>query len=248
MTLIRKLLVLVLICFHLNQAFAKDLVIGTQIYEPPFESLAGENQSFFGFDIELMMAICKRIQVNCVFKNYNFNNLFTGLKEGKIDLAISAITITDSRRKEFYFSLPYLPSNASFLSLNKSPLKEVNDVSGKTIGLVHGTAFRQIANSMFNGNVQFKEYANNSDMMADLAKGGVDVVLIDAPFGQYWIANTENLFKQVGKPIPIGYGYGIVTLPKNGDLIFKINQALEAMENDGSYLTIYSKYFGDNPG
>ena len=43
----------------------------------------------------------------------------------------------------------------------------------------------------------------------------------------------------------MGEGYAIMAHKNNSDLIKKINQALLDMEQDGTYLRIYNRYFGE---
>ncbi|KTC99262.1 hypothetical protein [Legionella feeleii] len=52
-------------------------------------------------------------------------------------------------------------------------------------------------------------------------------------------------FKALGEPAIIGSGYGIMALSTNSALIGTINQQLQGIEKDNTYLNLYGTYFSD---
>ena len=239
-----RLLVLILTLFFNQLLFAQKLIIGTLAFYPPFVTLA-DKQHFYGFDIDIMQEICKRLQTECTFKAIQFSELFPSLAAKKIDLAVAGITITPERSASYLFSLPYLTSGAQFMTKASSALNNLEDIKGKKVGVVLGTIFSATVHDLFKESVTTIEYKNQQEQMQALDNEQIDAVLFDAASAGYWTANNNNLFKLVGPNIPSGYGYGIMTTNDNGALISKINLILENMEKDGSYLKIYSNYFGN---
>ncbi len=67
--------------------------------------------------------------------------------------------------------------------------------------------------------------------------------MINAHLAKYILNNSSSNYKIVGKKIPLGQGYSIIALPQNKALIIAINKCLLNMETNGTYLTIYNKYF-----
>ncbi|MFT4059919.1 MAG: transporter substrate-binding domain-containing protein, partial [Legionella sp.] len=61
---------------------------------------------------------------------------------------------------------------------------------------------------------------------------------------EYWAASESAIdqFKLIGGKMSLGEGYGIITRPENIDLIYRINNALLKLENNGVYMQIYKKY------
>ncbi len=41
---------------------AKTLLIGTTAQNPPFSSIADQKENFYGFDIDIMGEVCRRIK------------------------------------------------------------------------------------------------------------------------------------------------------------------------------------------
>ena len=232
-----------LVSFLMNAySYAAQLTIGTLASDAPFETAADNHGHFFGFDIDIMNEICNRLQEKCRYKSYTFENLLSATQSGSIDLAIAGISITLEREQYYLFSLPYLISKAELLTTASSPIKNFNDVNGKRVGIEAGTVFKRLALKSFPG-IKITSYSTQNDLFQAVSDGSIDVAILDAASAQNWIINNSSLFKSVGSDITIGSGYGIMTNLNNAALIDRINKALISMENDGSYLAIYKRYF-----
>lgn len=94
-----------LFCFSLNNTVYATIKVGTVFFYPPFVMSTGD-----GFDIDLMHVICHRLQETCQFFPMNYNQLFTSIDTGKIDIAIAGIAISPERQAKYVFSLPYVLS------------------------------------------------------------------------------------------------------------------------------------------
>lgn len=239
--------VLLLLSIMLSIAHGQQtLNIGSTTFNPPFNSLADVKNHFYGFDVDIMGEICRRIKQRCQFKPAIFNNLFTQISSKKIDLAIASIIITASRKQKFLFSLPYLESNAQFLTQKTSAINQPKDILNQRVGVRRGTVFKELALSLYRNKITVKEFPEINDIIDALNMNQVDVVLMPAESARYWFSNNSMIYKLVGAQIPIGDGYGIMANQNEGELITAINQALISMEADGTYLKIFRQYFNDS--
>lgn len=239
-----KLLFLLLNLLFVPSLFAQKITIGTMIYDPPFEIAAGDQKHFYGFDIDLIQEICNRIKVDCHFKAFSFSQLFTETLAGNIDLAIAGISITPERSQQFLFSLPYLTSSGQFIAKITNPTSSINALYGQKIGTEKGTVFKSLIEASFNKKVTVNEYNTQQELLQALTNNNVSFVMLDTATAQYWVANSDNKFKSIGKSIDIGTGYGIMSSVDQQQLIAAINKALLNMQNDGTYLKFYKRYFG----
>lgn len=237
--------IFLILLFVMPLSDARPLLIGTTSQNPPFNSLADNRDHFYGFDIDIMSEICRRIHQTCTYTPMVFNKLFSALKAEKIDLAVAAIIITPTREEEFLFSLPYLSSNAQFMALNKSAISSVKELVNKRIGTRIGTPFKELAEDMYGDKIHINDVPDVPNLLDGLNNGTLDVVLMDAEAAQNWYANNSKIYKLIGSPIPVGNGYGIMANLYQHKLLSEINQALLGMESDGTYLKIYSQYFSD---
>lgn len=229
------------VCFLYSlQLFAQTILIGTADSGPPF-AIAAKDNIFYGFEIDLMKEICQRAQLECRFSTFTFSDLFDEVQEGHINLAIGTITITPDRQRKFLFSLPYLIGGGQYATQVSSPVKTINDIKGKVVGIEKGTIFKAWVESQFGDTTQVKEFNTLADVLQALKDNKVDVVLHDSSMIEYWIANSSDQIRTVGAPI--GSGYAIMTTKDNEALISTINKYLLELENDGTYLKLYQRYF-----
>ncbi len=80
---------------------------------PPFEYKEG--QDFRGFDIEIAQIIAEKLGLELQIQDMEFDSLIPSLTSKKIDMAISAITITEERKQQVDFSESYYQANQTIL-------------------------------------------------------------------------------------------------------------------------------------
>lgn len=237
-----KTLVFVILFITNISAYSATINIGVLNFAPPFSSLAGKNH-YYGFTIDLMDKICKRIHSQCVYKSISPDRQFGELEQGTVDIAFLPIPISSTIPEQFMYSLPYLASNGQFLSLANSNIKTIGDIKNAKIGVVQDTLYPILADSNFAQTNTIKGYKAVTEMINGLQNHDVDVVYVNASVAKYILNNAMFDFQYVGNKIAMGQGYGILALKKNAALIGKINNALLDMEADGTYLKIYDQYF-----
>ncbi|HHT9952464.1 TPA: transporter substrate-binding domain-containing protein [Legionella pneumophila] len=237
-----KLLQLLLFIIISSNSYSLHLTIGTSKFNPPFEVWSGNQNPIYGFDIRLMQEICRKLHATCAFESYVFDDLFPTLKKRKVDLVIASMIITDQRKKDFLFSLPYLESNSQYITNLESEISTMQELYGKKIGVRKGTPYAEQVLSE-NRNNQIIFYGLIQDMLDGLSKNQVDACLMDYEAARYWMASEPDEYKLIGNKISIGEGYAIMANPDQIVLIKKINKILLEMEADGAYLSIYREYF-----
>ncbi len=87
-------------------ANAADLTVGANIGNVPWEFQDADGKTV-GFEVDLVAEVAKRLGKSVEFVNIPFNGLFPAVQSGRIDMAVSSITITDKRLESVTFSQPY---------------------------------------------------------------------------------------------------------------------------------------------
>jgi ABC-type amino acid transport substrate-binding protein len=219
-----------------------QLLVGSDIPYPPFEF--GNAPDYTGFDVELMDAIGKRLGVEVVWRDAPFNPIFNNLRNGTFDAVISAATITPKREQIVAFSDPYYDSNQSILvRADESGITSEADLDGKSIGVQQGTTGEEKAKAI--SGAQVRSYPAAQGAFNALLTGQVDAVVNDLPVSADF-AKQNNGVKVVGE-IKTGEQYGIAVSKDNPGLLAAINKQLAALRSDGTYETLYKKYFGQSP-
>lgn len=223
---------------------AQTLRIGVIKFYPPFEIEVNNSGQFTGFDSNFISAICQNLKVNCTFTSLMFNDLFNSLNDNKIDLAISAISITKERERNYLFSLPYLASFIQFITLKDNSINSIEDLKHKNIGMFTSSITEEFLQMAKKNDIHIKQYIIFNDLLSDLASTKVDAIVLDYYVARYWVATPQSRLKLIGKKIRLGNGYGIMASKKNVALIQAINQIILKMESNGEYLKLYNVYFG----
>lgn len=218
------------------------LIIGTLLFNPPFETSDPKRNVYSGFEMDIMAAVCQRIKVQCKYVALpTLKTVFKALNEGQINVAVASLIVLKGDG-EHVFSTPYLPSGIQFFVKKESNINSIADIMQSKIGTINDPLIKILVTVNYAKNYPVVIYDTAQAGIDDLAAGKIDVFVTQAASAKYWLSMIAGTFKLVGKPIPIGLGNGIMALTGTEPLINQINQALFSMENDGTYARIYNRY------
>ncbi len=233
-------------CGKQDAAGAKVLKVGSEASFAPFEFQEEGTKEYTGFDMDLVRALGKQMGYEVQIQNVGFDGLIPALEAGNIDVAISAMTITEERSKKINFSKPYYKSGLTVVVKNdNNTIKSFADLEGKKIAVQIGTTGADEAKKV--KNAQIREFNSAPEAFLELKAGGVDAVVNDKPVNDYYIAKAGGKdAKEVGTPLT-AEEYGIATAKKNTEMTAKLDKALEEIKKNGEYEKIYVKWFGKKP-
>ncbi|MDE7295077.1 MAG: transporter substrate-binding domain-containing protein [Oscillospiraceae bacterium] len=86
----------------------EKLVMATNAEFPPYELMVGEDVG--GFDVDMMRAVCAKLNMELEIKNMEFDTIITAVESGTVDVGVAGMTITDDRKERVDFSDPYTTS------------------------------------------------------------------------------------------------------------------------------------------
>jgi polar amino acid transport system substrate-binding protein len=228
----------------INLVSPGKLLAGSDTSFPPMESMNGTTAE--GFDVDLMDAIAKKLGLQMVFKTEVFDTLIPTLKAGgKFDIIASSMTITDARKKEIDFSSPYIDSNQSIAVRKDSTIKSETDLSGKKVGVQSGTTGEAWAKENLAG-ASMVPFKTATEAFSSLQAGNVEAVVNDLPVSAFIVKDPARGLKIIME-IPTGEQYGFGISKDNPALLAAVNKALDELMKDGTYNTIYQKWFGTSP-
>ncbi|TMK55686.1 MAG: basic amino acid ABC transporter substrate-binding protein [Actinobacteria bacterium] len=220
----------------------EPLTVGSDIPYPPFEQ--GKAPNYEGFDIELMEAIGEKIGRTPEFQDTSFETIFRDVQQGKFEAVISAATITEEREKAVDFSNPYYLSEQAVLVKEGSDIKSLEDLQGKTVAAQQGTTGLELAKEEL-GDSEIRPYPEGPDAVNALKSGTVEGVIIDAPVAQNAVEKSGGV--EIAEKVPTEETYGIAVGQGETELLEEINKGLEEVLDDGTYKTIYEKWFKLEP-
>ena len=178
-----------------------------------------------------------------MFKTEIFDTLIPTLKAGgKFDIIASSMTITDERKKEIDFSTPYIDSNQSIAVMTSAGIKTQADLKGKKIGVQSGTTGQAWATENLKDSTMVP-FDSATKAFSALQAGNVAAVVNDLPVSAYIVKNDPSKAMSLIEEIPTGEQYGFGVAKTNPALLAAVNKALADLKADGTYKTIYDKWF-----
>lgn len=218
------------------------LTVGSDIPYKPFEF--GRAPDYEGFDVEVVNEVGKRIGLKPKFEKTPFDTIFRNLAQRKFDMVASSVTITDERKRTVDFSVPYFPADQSLMVKKGSSIKTVADLAGKVIGAQLGTTGADYAKTKTKAKT-VRTYDLVDDAFQALEAGQIEAVINDFPVSKFAEQEKPNL--QVVQTIPTGEQYGLAFAKGSDALRQAVDDALNAMKQDGTYTRIYKKWFKQDP-
>ena len=214
------------------------LTMSTNAAFPPYE-MTTDSGDFEGIDIEVAGAIADKLGLELQVDDMDFDAALLAAQNGKSDMVMAGVTVTDERLKVMDFSDTYAEGIQSIIVPEDSDIASVDDLSGKTIGTQRGTTGNIYCTDDF-GEDNVIAYDNGLTAVQALNNGQVDAVVIDNAPAKSFVEANPGL-----KILDTAYAqedYAIGVAKGNTQLLDAINGALEELQADGTLQKIVDKY------
>ncbi|KQY73959.1 ABC transporter substrate-binding protein [Ensifer sp. Root142] len=256
-----------------GMAHAEDgrtIRVATEGAFPPWNAVDTSGKPI-GFDIDVGVALCARANLKCEFTTQAWDGIIPALTVGKYDAVMAGMSITEKRRQVIAFSEPYaltsnyfvvskslqLPEmdNEAKLDLSKeteagasilADLKE--NLRGKSIGVQGSTNAEAFIREYFGDIVEVRTYDKQDNLNLDLLAGRLDGGLADFSVWKAFLESKDGGSAHLYGPRISGglFGPGIgIGLRKGDDVLSrKFDDAIRAIQADGTLRAISLKWFG----
>ena len=225
-----------------SAAKAETLMVGAYPANPPWENKT-ETGDFEGFEVDLVKEIGKRIGADIEIQDLGFQALFAATSSGRIDLAISSISITNDRLQNQSFTQGYYDSDIALIAQADSDLADLAGMKGKTIGAISasvGEAWIKENTEQY-GIGEFRGYNTQQELLLDVQSGRLAGAIGDIAGFQF--AFTKMPGMKVVEPIPTGDKFAIM-MKKGSPLLERVNGAIDEIKKDGTMAALHLKWLG----
>lgn len=203
--------------------------------------------TFTGFDIELFLNVAARAGYpadKVIFTGQDFAALMPSVANGRFDVAVAAIGTTEKRKATVDFSDGYLAGYLTILSADES-LKDADALAGKRLGVVQGTLQEIYATKNF-PKADLVKFPDNNSAVAALTNGSVDAHFLDYEAAKDYGTRYPELKLTANIPsfdAPAGF-----VIAKGHDALREaLNKGLHEAMQDGTWKTLYEKWFPGSP-
>lgn len=217
---------------------AGKLTMATNATFPPYE-MTTDNGTIEGIDVDTAQAIADKLGLELQIDDMDFDAALLSVQQGKADIAMAGITVTDERKAVMAFSDSYATGIQSIIVPEGSDIASVDDLSGKKIGTQRGTTGYIYCSDDF-GDDAVVAYDNGLTAVQALNNGQVDAVVIDNEPAKAYVEANPGL-----KILDTSYAeedYAIGMNKDNTALLDAVNAALEELKADGTLQSIVDKY------
>ena len=253
-------------------ANAKSIRIGTEGAYPPWNNLnsAGELE---GAEIDFGNEACKRMNLDCEWVTQDWDGIIPALLNGKYDIIVAGMSITEERKEKVNFTDGYMTDGARFAVLKNSGLADLKvagmekvnlnnaggkeqaaigqliaAMDGKTVCVQSSTIHQNFLEKHMAGAVEVKLYQSVDDHNLDLAAGRCDAILADVGAIIDFIDTDGGVDVAFTGPTfsggDFGDGVGGAVRKEDSDILEMWNLAIAEMSADGTTAEITKKWFG----
>lgn len=222
-----------------------DLVIGITYFEPM--NYKDENGELTGFETEFAQSVCEKLGVKATFQKIDWDSKEVELNAKTIDCIWNGLTITDERQENMGISTPYMENKQVMVTKaeNADKFTTAEAVKGATVVAEKKSAGEDVAK----GDEFFKEanyvsVDSQAKALLEVKSGTADIAIIDYVMSIGTIADGTDYadLKVVEGKDFAKEQYGIAVRKSDTETLQKINDAVQAVADDGKLEEIGKKY------
>lgn len=219
------------------------LIMATNATFPPYEYY--EDKDIVGIDAEVAALIAEKLGLELEIQDVEFDSIIPGIQQGKYDMGMAGMTVTEERKQKVSFSDSYAKGVQVVIVKDGSSIKSIDDLSENIkIGVQQGTTGDIYASDTPEnggyGEDAVVRYASGALAVEGLKAGKVDCVIIDNEPAKAYVAANEGLKILDGSWVD--EDYAICFAKDNTALQTAVNNALKELIADGSVQKVVDKY------
>lgn len=222
------------------------LVAGMEGDWAPWSYHDTDSNEVIGFDADTARAIGEKLGVKVEIVEAPWESLFAGLDDGRYDIVVNGVEVTDERSEKYDFSEPYAYIHTALVvRKDNDEIKSFDDLKGKKTVNSIGSTYMELAESY---GASAAGVSTLNDTIQNVIDGRADATLnADVSIYDYLNQQPDANIKIVATTeeashvaIPIRKGDDTASFEK------AVNEAIEELKADGTLAELSEKYFGSD--
>ena len=222
------------------------LVAGMEGNWAPWSYHDLDTNEVIGSDADTARAIGEKLGVEVQRVEAPLESLFAGLDDGRYDIVINGVEVTDERSEKYDFSEPYAYIHTALVvRKDNEEIKSFDDLKGKKTVNSIGSTYMELAESY---GASAAGVSTLNDTIQNVIDGRADATLnADVSIYDYLNQQPDANIKIVATTedashvaIPIRKGDETASFEK------AVNAAIEELKADGTLAELSEKYFGSD--
>jgi polar amino acid transport system substrate-binding protein len=234
--------------------------VGTNAEYAPMEFQEGGK--IVGVDPDIAAALGEKLGVDFTFTSGSFDGLITALNSGRYDVAMSSITDNKQRQEGLDDKGKKLGPGVDFVDYfvagtaiyvqkgNPKKINSIEDLCGQTAAVQRGTTYEKALQAQSKKctdggkeKIEIESFENDTEAQTRVKSGGAVAGVNDYPVAVDLArkAGGGNDFEVVGEQVDAG-PFGIAVNKDNKELSAALEEAVNAIIEDGTYKKILEKW------
>lgn len=213
----------------------------------PFNFISAQTGEGVGWDYDAVREICTRLNCVPVFEQTIWDTLIDQVAAGEFDMSVDGLSITEERAEVVDFSIPYQRSEHLLLvRTNENRFTSAEALADLTlsgeavVGALDSTTNYDTAVELA-GVDAVQTYETVTPMIDALLAGELAAVVLDDTSAATFLDTNLDTLRQMGDPLVVDELAMI--FPKSSELLEPFNQALTAMQQDGTLRDLDQRWF-----
>lgn len=218
-----------------------SIIVGTNAEYPPF-TFKDHNGDIVGFDIDIVKEVGKRLNRNVILQDMSFTMLLPKLQSGCLQIVAAGASPSPERENQVFFTKPYLANDPLIIitRADHTPIKTIADLTGQEV-IVNDGFTADLYLSELNGPI-LKRLPTVADAFLTLISKRADAFVSARSATEPFFAQADRSKFTISQLPDKTDSYVLLISLKFPELLAHVQQALDAMEQDGTIATIKQKW------
>ena len=208
-------------------AAEKPLIMITESGFPPYEYNEGEQ--IVGVDVEICKAVAAKLNRPLTIQDAKFDAVIPSVIAGKADFAAAGITVTEDRKQNVDFSIPYVTSGIVIVSKKGEEFTTVEALKGKRIGVQSGTTSDGFCVETVGQEPE--RFDAPPTAAAALVAGKVDALIVDIDPAKNIVKGADTIV--ISSDFLTKEEFAVAIRKGQPELLAAMNEVIEALVKEG---------------
>jgi len=198
-----------------------------------------------GYEIDLCRMLADYIGVKAQLTAVSPQTRMAELTQGRVDLLASLLSYSKQRAEQVDFSGAYIAEDFNFVVLDKSDIKQVDDLAGKRIGLVKGSILIPLVEKRL-PDARILSFETSAASFLALQQGKVSATVYRYSEGKAVERNAGadiNALRFLDEQL-LSMPSGFAIRKGSPELLKVLNEFLTHIEQSGEGQTLYDRWLG----
>ncbi len=219
----------------------------------PFSFTTADNK-LTGISVQLGLAVCAELKVQCVVKPLSFADLLPALQQKQGDVILGGPQVSAKSEPALQATRPYYFSYSQFAARSGANFAGVDakSLAGRRLGFVQGTGQAAFLKSYYD-RANLVPFSSEEAMFESLRTGGLDLVFADSMRLAFWAKGDLAH----GCCVPFGAAFAdkasfthslvMIMRPEDVSLRQSFDVALDKLQEKGASAKIFAAFLPSSP-